>query len=135
MTVLGFPWNNKKLNFTELTKHGRLRPAHKERQRGATSREVRGRSWEDPMPERWRPRGVTPRSRSGAAAESARLRRCRKAKRSYPSPRSGQRPRGATLPPRTEATGRSHPASKVRGGGQEEQSHVQGVVAAGCRRA
>ena len=30
---------------------------------------VRGRSWEDPMPEGRRPRGVTPRLRSGAAAE------------------------------------------------------------------
>ena len=39
--------------------------------------EVRGRSLEDAMPERRRPRGVTPRRRSGAAAESARLRRCR----------------------------------------------------------
>ena len=28
--------------------------------------EVRGRNWEDPMPEGWRPRGVTPRPRSGA---------------------------------------------------------------------
>ena len=30
--------------------------------------EVRGRSREDPMPEGQRPRGVTPRPRSGAAA-------------------------------------------------------------------
>ena len=30
--------------------------------------EVRGRSQEDPMPKGWRPRGVTPRPRSGAAA-------------------------------------------------------------------
>ena len=35
--------------------------------------EVRGRSREDPMPEGQRPRGVTSRPRSGAAAESARL--------------------------------------------------------------
>ena len=35
--------------------------------------EVRGRSQEDPMPEGRQPRGVTPRSRSGAAAKSARL--------------------------------------------------------------
>ena len=35
--------------------------------------EVRGRSWEDPMPEGQRPRGITPRPRSGAAAESTRL--------------------------------------------------------------
>ena len=36
--------------------------------------EVRGSSQEDPMLEGLRPRGVTPRLRSGAAAESARLR-------------------------------------------------------------
>ena len=54
--------------------------------------EVRGRSWEDPMPEGWRPRGATRRPRSGSAAE-----------RSYPSPRSGRRPRGAT--PRTRSGG------------------------------
>ena len=38
---------------------------------------VSGRSREDPMPEGWRPRGVTPRPRSGAAVESTRLRRRR----------------------------------------------------------
>ena len=36
--------------------------------------EVRGRSREDPMPKGQQPRGVIPRPRSGAAAESARLR-------------------------------------------------------------
>ena len=58
------------------------------------------------MPEWRRPRGVTPRPRSGAAAESARLRR--------------------------RGTGREElPKSEVRGGGQEEQPHdVQGAVAA-----
>ena len=35
--------------------------------------EVRGRSWEDPMPKGPWPRGVTPWSRSGAVAESIRL--------------------------------------------------------------
>ena len=55
--------------------------------------EVRGRSREDPMPKRKRPRGVTPRLRSGAAA------------------------------------GRSYPMTEVRGGCQEDQPHVQGVVA------
>ena len=38
---------------------------------------VRGRSQEDPMSEGRRPRGVTPRPRSGAAAETARLPRHR----------------------------------------------------------
>ena len=58
----------------------------------APQSEVRGRSREDPMPEGQRPRGVTPRSRPGAA-------------------------------------GRSHPAPEARGGGWEEQPHVQGAVA------
>ena len=35
--------------------------------------EVRGRNWEDSMPEGQQPRRVTPRLRLGAAAESARL--------------------------------------------------------------
>ena len=50
---------------------------------------VRGRSREDPMPEGRRPRGVTPRPRSGAVAESARLRRRRNAERSYPASEVG----------------------------------------------
>ena len=64
----------------------------------------RGRSWEDPMPEGRRPRGVTPRPRSGAAVESARLQRCRNGREELPK-------------------------SEARGGGQEDQPHVQGVVA------
>ena len=66
---------------------------------------VRGRSQEDPMPEGWWPRGITPR------------------------PRSGQWLRV----PGCDGAGtaeRSSPASKARGGGWEEQPHVQGVVAA-----
>ena len=67
--------------------------------------EARGRSREDPMPKgRW-PRGVTPHPRSGAAAESARLR---------------QRRNG----------GEELPNSDIRGGGREELPHVQGAVAA-----
>ena len=42
-------------------------------ERSYPTSEVRGRSWEDPIPEGRRPRGVTPCPRSGAAAESARL--------------------------------------------------------------
>ena len=34
---------------------------------------VRGGSWEDPMHEGWRPRGVTPRPKSGEVAKSARM--------------------------------------------------------------
>ena len=59
--------------------------------------EVRGRSWEDPMPKGRQPRGATPRQRSGVVA------------------------------------GRSHSAPEARGGGQEEQPHVQGAVAWGSQ--
>ena len=61
--------------------------------------EVRGRSREDPMPEGQRPRGVTPR------------------------PRSGQWPRA----PDCDGTGtaeRSYPTSGVRGGSREEIPHA-----------
>ena len=61
--------------------------------------EVRGRSQEDPMPEGQRPRGVTPRPRSGAAAKSARL--------------QGRRNSQEELP-----------KSGVRGGGPEELCKV-----------
>ena len=75
---------------------------------------VRSRSWEDPMPEGWQPRGATPRLRGGAAA-----------KRSYPASEVRGRGRecqavtaqelrrGATpyLRPRA-ADGRSNPTSK-----------------------
>ena len=55
---------------------------------------VRGRSWEDPMPEGWQPRGATQRPRPGTAAR------------------------------------RSNPMPEARGDGREEQTHVQGAVAA-----
>ena len=55
--------------------------------------------------EGWRPRGVTPRPRSGAAAESTRLQRHRNGREELPK-------------------------SEVRGGGWEEQPEVQGAVAA-----
>ena len=76
--------------------------------------EVRGRSWEDPMPEGRRPRGVTPRPRSGAAAESARLRRRRNGREELPCIRGWGR--------RLE----EQPNAEARGGGQEELPHVQG---------
>ena len=38
-------------------------------ERSYPTSEVRGRSWEDPMPDGWQPRGATPRPRSGAMAE------------------------------------------------------------------
>ena len=57
------------------------------------------------------PRGATPRPRSGAAAGSYPM---------PPSPRPGA------------AAGRSNPTLKARGGGPEDQPHVQGAVAAGA---
>ena len=61
--------------------------------------EVGGRSREDPMPEGWQPRGVTPCPRSGAAAKSARPQRRRNGREELPK-------------------------SEVRGGGPEELPHV-----------
>ena len=71
------------------------------------------------MPEGQRPRGVTPCLRSGPVAESARLRQRRNAEKSYPASASEARGSG----------GRSNPMPKARGGGREEQPHVQGAVA------
>ena len=67
--------------------------------------EVRGRNWEDPMPKGRRPRGVTPRPRSG----------------------------GWQTAPGCDSAGaaeRSYPPLEARGGGWEEQPYVQGTVAA-----
>ena len=63
--------------------------------------EVRGRSGEDPMPKGWRPRCFTPRPRSGAAGEIARLRLRRNDREDLPK-------------------------SKVRGGGQAELPYAGG---------
>ena len=70
-------------------------------ERSYPTSEVRGRSREDPMPEGRRPRGGTPRPRSGAAAESARLQQRRNGREELPK-------------------------SEVRGGGREELPHVRG---------
>ena len=76
-------------------------------ERSYPTSEVRGRSREDLMPKRQWPRGVTPRPRSGAAAESARLRWCRNGRGDM----------------------KDNPASKDRGRGLKEQPHIQGMVA------
>ena len=93
---------------------------------------VRGRSQDNPVPEgRWQ-RGVTPCLRSGAAAESARLQRCRNSQEELPHVR-GQRlqRRGATPRPRSGAVARgSYPPPEARDDSREEQPHIQGVVAA-----
>ena len=70
-------------------------------ERSYPTSEVRGRSWEDPMPEGRRPTGVTPHPRSRAAAESARLRWRRNGREELPK-------------------------SEVRGSGWEELPHVRG---------
>ena len=72
------------------------------------------------MPEGRQPRGVTPRPRSGAAAESTRLRRRRNGREELPRVR-GQGQRREEIP---------HPKPEAWGGGREEQPHVQGAVAA-----
>ena len=88
-------------------KHRWLQRSTSMAERSYPTSKVRGRSQEEPMPEGWRPRGATPRPRSGAAAE-----------RSYPPPevRGGSRecqtatvqeqPRGATPCPRSGAAAR-----------------------------
>ena len=78
--------------------------------------EVRGRSQEDPMPERQLPRGVTPCPRSGAAAESARLQWCRNGQEELTRVQGqGRRPGGATPRPRPGAAARrNNPMSKER---------------------
>ena len=88
-----------------------------------------------------RPRGATPRPRSGQKPGGPHVRRAA-AKRSYHTPEvrgSGrecqaataqERPKGATLRPRSAAARRSHPALEACSGSREEQPHFQGAVAA-----
>ena len=93
-------------------------------------------------------RGVTPRPRSGAAAESTRLQRGRNSLEELPKSEvkgggqkelplirgQGRRPRGATLRPRSVAAGRRHPASEVQGQWPRRATLRQrpGVVAERC---
>ena len=101
--------------------------------------EVRGRSQEDPMPEGWRPRGVTLHPRSGAVAQNARLQRCRNGQEELPKskvrgsgreeiPRErgqGWRPGGATLCPRPRAAARrTNTTPNARSSGREDQGAV-----------
>ena len=77
--------------------------------------EVRGRSREDPMPDGWRPRGITPLPRSGAATKSARLRWRRNGREELHRVQGqGRRLGGATPHPRLGAAGRSHLVPKAR---------------------
>ena len=52
---------------------GAVTITHSAAKRSYLTSEVRGKSWEDPMPKGQWTRRVTPRPRSGAVAESARL--------------------------------------------------------------
>ena len=74
-------------------------------------------------------RGATPRPRSGAVAESTRLRRHRNGREELPRVRgqAGQA-KGVTPRPRSGAAmrGVSYPASEVRGRGREEIPHAGG---------
>ena len=79
-------------------------------ERSHPTSEVRGRSREDPMPKGRQPRGVTSSPRSGAAAESTRVRPRRNGGEELPRVR-GQ----------GGAAERRYPVSEVRGG--EERSH------------
>ena len=100
------------------------------------------------MPEGRQPRGVTPRPRSGAVAENARLQRRRNGReelprvrgcyeRSYPASEvrgSGREELPHTPKPEGRVGGREEllhaPTPEARGSGREEQPHVQGAVAA-----
>ena len=84
---------------------------HSAAERSHSTSEVRGRSREDPMPEGQQPRGVTPSPRSGAAAESTRLRRHRNCREELPCVRD----HGGVAE-------RSYPASEVRGGNERTQN-------------
>ena len=99
-------------------------------ERSHPTSKVRGRSREDPMPKGQRPRGVTPRPRSGAAAESTRLRRRRNGGEELP--RAEVRWGDERSYPASKVRGRGQeeqPTPEARGGGWEDQPHVQGAVA------
>ena len=83
------------------------------------------------MPKGQWPRGVTPRMRSGTAAESSRLPRRRNSQEELPHVQGqGWQPGRATpCPSSVVVAGRSYPPPEARGSGLEEQPNVQGVVA------
>ena len=97
--------------------------------------EVRGRSREDPMPEGLRPRGVTPRPRSGQRRRVPDCDGAGTAKRSYPTSeiKGGGREELPTSKVRCSDE-RSYPASEVRGGGREEIPHAPTPEAKGGGR-
>ena len=103
-------------------------------ERSHPTSEVRGRSREDPRPKGWQPRGVTPRPRSGRAAN----RRYPVSKvrggdeRRYPvSEVRGGDERSYTMSEVRGGDERSYPESKVRGSGREELPHASKPEAKG----
>ena len=92
--------------------------------------EVRDRSQEDPMPEGRRLRRVIPLPRSGAGAESSRLRWRRNGREKLPRVRGqGVQPRGDTQRPRTGAETRGvtpRPTSVAAAGRRYPMPHAQG---------
>ena len=94
--------------------------ATREAKRSYHTSEVRGRSWEDPMPEGWWPGGVTPSLRSGAVAKSARLHWHRNGREELPRGQGQEgRQRGDTQPPRSGAGARKrYPMPQARGQGR-----------------
>ena len=112
--------------------------AHSASKRSYPTSEVRVRSREDPMPEgRW-PRGVTPRPRSGAAAESARLRGGRNSREELPHIRGqGRWPGGATSCPRSGGcVGAGRPRGAIpcsrSGGAAVKRYRLFQVRSSGC---
>ena len=83
---------------------------------------------------RW-PRGVTPRPRSGAVAESTRLRRRRNGQEELPCVQGqGGLPRGDTQRPRSGVATRGVTPRPGRGGGREELPHSPKPVTRGGGR-
>ena len=95
-------------------------------ERSLPTSEVGGRSREDPMPVGQQPRGVTPCPRSGAAAESTRLRWHRNGREELPriQGRGGAAERRYPASKVRGGNERSYPTSEVRGGSREEVPHV-----------
>ena len=102
-------------------------------ERSYPTSKVRGRSWENPMPEGQQPRGVTLRLRSGAVAKSARLRWRRNGQEELLTAR-GQGAVAETSNPTSKErwlhghrrTKRSYSMFKVRRGGGKEIPLIQG---------
>ena len=97
-------------------------------ERSHPTSEVRVRSQEDPMPEGRQPRGITPRPRSGAAAErsypASKVRGC--GGEEIPGKRGqGRRLGGPTTRLRSGAVaGRTNPTPETMGSGLEELPHT-----------